>query len=62
MGLPAFAAHFLIPGAAIVGIVFAVMLWIKVAKITVAGDQSDENRSALLEEQRGDAEVSLRMQ
>jgi hypothetical protein len=58
MGLPGFAAHFLIPGAAIVGIVFAISLWIKVSKIQVAGSSNDENREYLLEEQRGDAEVS----
>ena len=55
--LPDIGAHVLIPGAALVGIAFAIWLWIRVSKISVANNASDENREYLLEEQRGDAEV-----
>jgi hypothetical protein len=57
--LPPLAAHILIPGSAVVGIIFAIFLWIRVSKISVANNASDENREYLLEEQRGDAEVCL---
>ena len=55
--LAQFWAHLVIPGASIVGIIFAIMLWLKVSKISVAGNTGDDNREYLLEEQRGDAEV-----
>lgn len=56
--MPDIGPHILIPGAAIIGIAFAVFLWMKVAKISVADNASDDTRNEyLLEEQRGDAEV-----
>ena len=55
--LAQFWAHLVIPGAAIIGIIFAVSLWLKVSKVTVAGNSGDDNREYLLEEQRGDQEV-----
>lgn len=58
VSMPDIGPHLLIPGAAIVGIIFAVFLWMKVSKISVAENANDDSRNEyLLEEQRGDAEV-----
>lgn len=54
------ATHVIIPGSAVIGIIFAVFLWHRVSKIAVAGGQpvrTGGNRDYLLEENRGDDEV-----
>lgn len=52
-------AHVFIPGAALLGIVFAVWMWTRVSAVTVApvAPTSDAAREALLEENRGDEAV-----
>ena len=57
MALSEWGPHILIPGAAILGVVFAISLWIKVSKIQVGGQSNDDGREYLLEEQRDDAEA-----
>jgi len=59
--LPDVTSHVLIPGACLLGIVFAVVLWQRVSKIQVAGGQVLRDREYLLEEQRGDEEVRDRV-
>lgn len=57
--LPDITTHVVIPGASLIGILFAVIMWRKVAQIQVAGGQAVRGggREYLLEEQRGDEEV-----
>lgn len=55
-------AHVFIPGAALLGIVFAIWMWTRVSAVTVApvAPTSDSARDALLEENRGDEAVRQR--
>lgn len=52
------ASHILIPGCAIAGIVFAIFMWIRVSKVTVAPVASDDTaRAALMEASPGEEAV-----
>ena len=59
---PDWVANAGIPGAALFGIIFALILWKRVSKIRVGGGaavSSENGREYLLEEeQRGESEVS----
>jgi hypothetical protein len=57
VNIPDIGADIFIPGACLVGIAFAVFLWLRVSKISVGKNESDGSREALMEEQHGDAEV-----
>ena len=58
LGMGEWGAHILIPGCAILGIVFAIFMWMCVAKVTVAPAASDDTaRAALMEGSPGEEAV-----